>query len=119
MRNISFYFPNLDEKYLSNGIYKITHNDLGAYSYFKAEYSRAVPYDPERILMECETKSRTKELLQKLKSFLLREKAVAIAPNSSSYLYFKSEFKDEPFSQDCNKNILIPNESLKKVKSRR
>ena len=120
MRNINFYFPNLDEKYLSNGMYKITHNDLGAYSYFKTEYSRTVPYDPERILMECETKSRAKEFLEKIKNVIkYREKTIIIKPNSRSYSYFKCEYKSDPFLQDFNNNILIPEESLKKVKSRR
>ncbi len=119
MRNINFYFPSLDERYLSRGLYVVNRNDSGAYSYFKAEYSRSQPYDFERTMMECEVKSRKKVLLEKLKSRRRKDESVAIPRNSNLFMYFKSEFKGDPFTTDYENNLIVPAESYKKVKTRK
>ncbi len=125
MKNLNIYFPSLDEKCFSRGLYTTTRNDLGTYGYFKAEYGRAIPYDPERDMMDCVVENKSKFLLEKLKSKLISDnklsgsRSVVISQGTTLYSFFKSEFRGNPFSQDIDKNILIPYESYEKIKTRK
>ncbi len=118
MRKIDIHFPSLDEKYLNRGFFKLSRSNYGTYSYFEAEYRRAIPFDVERTYIDNEVSNRPR-LLDRLKEKLKSDDSVAISPNSRAYLFFKNEFRGDSFSCDNEHNILVPISSYKKIKTRK
>ena len=118
MINRNLNFSSLNIGYLKQENYMLSNNQ-DTYSYFKAEYYHAQPYDFERTLIPTMTVSKTRIFFDKIKSILSRDKSMKVSPNSSAYTYLVEEYKGNPFLQDLEHNILIPIEESKSIKARK
>ena len=118
MNNLNLNFSSLNIDYLREENYRLSNNQE-TYSYFKAEYYRAQPYDFERTLMTTVTISKTKIFFEKIKSMIIRDKSIKVSPNSNAYNFLVAEYKGNPFLQDFEHNVIIPNEEYKTIKVRK
>lgn len=118
-RNLNF--SNQPIGNLNLGIFDKSMN-VGTYSYFKAEYYHALPYDIEReMIHECVQPGRLSNFIMRMKEKIFKSSFVLVPLNSPAHAYFETEFRGNIMPTDNQKNIIVPDSfySKKRLESKR